>query len=601
MPMLGSVEVKSWRGRFIHAAIITVLVIGGLSMVHPFVVMLSGSVRSELDEADVELMPSFWGNDELLYRKFLETKYNQDVTTLNRAHGKRYFSFKSPVVQDRESRGDGLSGVEALQKYLVPSELPYHWQVLGGIYGINTVPENLREMRTRLADHFDRDLDAASRDFGSPVSSWQAVSLGVPDWTNQRYDHVRNELFRVYRAMLREAPPANVRLVSLTGHFLESIVYPKYGQTRVNAYNDKHAIDIGDYSEFYLPARVPGIDQPQLRAEWIEYVTEELNPSFVVVDGVTKDAYGNFVSALAEAGHDTDGDKGAEQTLQLPDGRTWLSGRARESYEAFLATQSIEKFRLVGPEYEFGQAELPIAMAALEYDYVMNHTKALRWQYTWRNYINVVDELVFQGRALINTVIFCTMAIVLAMLVNPLAAYAMSRYKLGSTYKILLFLMATMAFPPMVTLIPQFILLRKLGLLNTHIGLVLPLIANGYMIFLLKGFFDSLPTELYEAARIDGASEMHMFFHITMALSKPILAVLALGTFTGAYTMFLYPLLVAPDPDMWLISVWLFQYQQRVSSSGVYASVVLASIPTLVIFLFAQRTIMRGIVVPTEK
>lgn len=153
----------------------------------------------------------------------------------------------------------------------------------------------------------------------------------------------------------------------------------------------------------------------------------------------------------------------------------------------------------------------------------------------------------------------------------------------------------------MVTLIPQFILLRQLGLLNTFIALVLPLLANGYMIFLLKGFFDSLPQELYEAARIDGASEARMFFQITMALSKPILAVLALGTFTGAYMMFLYPLLVAPDPDMWLISVWLFQYQQRASSAGVYASVVIASIPTLIIFLFAQRTIMRGIVVPTEK
>src|SRR5690606_796220 len=100
---------------------------------------------------------------------------------------------------------------------------------------------------------------------------------------------------------------------------------------------------------------------------------------------------------------------------------------------------------------------------------------------------------------------------------------------------------------------------------------------------------------------IDGAGEFRMFFQITMALSKPILAVLALGTFTSAYTAFLYPLLVAPDQDMWLISVWLYQFTQRASSPAIYASVLIASIPTLVIFLFAQRTIMRGIVVPTEK
>ena len=92
-----------------------------------------------------------------------------------------------------------------------------------------------------------------------------------------------------------------------------------------------------------------------------------------------------------------------------------------------------------------------------------------------------------------------------------------------------------------------------------------------------------------------------MFFQIAMSLSKPILAVLGLGTFNAAYTMFLYPLLVAPDPDMWLISVWLFQYQQDASSAGVYAAVIIASVPTFMVFLFAQRTIMRGIVVPVEK
>jgi multiple sugar transport system permease protein len=144
-------------------------------------------------------------------------------------------------------------------------------------------------------------------------------------------------------------------------------------------------------------------------------------------------------------------------------------------------------------------------------------------------------------------------------------------------------------------------LLRKLHLLNTFTAIVLPLIINGHMILLIKGFFDSLPQDLYAAASLDGASETRMFFQISMALSKPILAVLTLNTFTAAYTMFLYPLLVASDQDMWLISVWLFQFQQRASSAGVYASVVIASIPTLIVFLFSQRTIMRGIIVPAEK
>jgi multiple sugar transport system permease protein len=161
--------------------------------------------------------------------------------------------------------------------------------------------------------------------------------------------------------------------------------------------------------------------------------------------------------------------------------------------------------------------------------------------------------------------------------------------------------MATIAFPPMVTMIPQFLVLQKLHLFNTFAALVLPMIVNGYMIFLLKGFFDSLPRELYEAACIDGAGEMRMFFGITMALSKPILAVLALSTFTAAYTMFLYPLLVAPQQKMWLISVWLYEFQQHANPPAVYASVVITSIPTFILFVFVQGTIMRGIVVPSEK
>ncbi len=129
----------------------------------------------------------------------------------------------------------------------------------------------------------------------------------------------------------------------------------------------------------------------------------------------------------------------------------------------------------------------------------------------------------------------------------------------------------------------------------------LPSIANGYMIFLLKGFFDSLPRELYEAARIDGASELRMFFQITLALSKPILAWVALGTFVGAYTNFLGALIVCPAQHMWLITVWLYQFEQQSTPAAIYAAVLIASIPTLMIFLLAQRTIIRGIVVPVEK
>ena len=158
-----------------------------------------------------------------------------------------------------------------------------------------------------------------------------------------------------------------------------------------------------------------------------------------------------------------------------------------------------------------------------------------------------------------------------------------------------------MAFPPMVTQIPAFLMLRDLGLLNTFAALLLPGLAHGYSIFLLKGFFDSLPRELYESAEIDGAGEWRMFWTLTMSLSKPILAVIALHAFTAAYTNFMFAMLTCQDERMWTLMVWLYKLQNESGDAVINASLVLAALPTLLVFLLAQRFILRGIVVPVEK
>ena len=92
-----------------------------------------------------------------------------------------------------------------------------------------------------------------------------------------------------------------------------------------------------------------------------------------------------------------------------------------------------------------------------------------------------------------------------------------------------------------------------------------------------------------------------MFYSITLSLSKPILAVVALGAFNGAWASFMYPLLVAPAEEMQVLAVWLYEFQQQATQPAVFASILITSIPTLIIFLITQRTIMRGIAVPAEK
>ncbi|MDP7400107.1 MAG: ABC transporter permease subunit, partial [Lentisphaeria bacterium] len=118
---------------------------------------------------------------------------------------------------------------------------------------------------------------------------------------------------------------------------------------------------------------------------------------------------------------------------------------------------------------------------------------------------------------------------------------------------------------------------------------------------LLKGFFDSLPRELYESAEIDGASEWRMFWQITMSLSKPILSVVALQAFTVAYSNFMFALLICQDESMWTLMVWLYQLTTRSGDGVMYAALLIAAIPTFLIFAFCQNIIMRGIVVPSEK
>ena len=240
-------------------------------------------------------------------------------------------------------------------------------------------------------------------------------------------------------------------------------------------------------------------------------------------------------------------------------------------------------------------------LSDLHYAKIMADKKHQRWEFMTRNFKTVFACIGLQGRGVINTVIYCVLAVLCALTFNPLAAYALSRFQLPSTYKILLFLMLTMAFPQMVTQIPNFLMMRELGLLNTFGALVLPGLANGYSIFLLKGFFDSLPKELYESAMLDGASETRIFLQITMSLSKPILAVIALNAFTHAYSNFMMALLICQDQKMWTLMPWLYQLQMSSCPAIIYSSLIIASIPTFLIFMLCQNVIMRGIVVPVEK
>jgi ABC-type glycerol-3-phosphate transport system permease component len=276
---------------------------------------------------------------------------------------------------------------------------------------------------------------------------------------------------------------------------------------------------------------------------------------------------------------------------------------AKAGWQQYLTAKytTIESLRKDYHIYYSSFEEIPYDCRTIDYFIFTDHQKDIFWEFIKRNYLKVLDLMLYNGRAILNTLIYCLLAIFTALIVNPLAAYAMSRYKMRSTYKILLVLMLTMAFPPMVMGIPNFVMLKKLSLLNTFWALILPAAADGYFIFLLKGFFDSLPKELFESATLDGAGEFRIFWQIAMSLSKPIMAVIALSAFNDAYRNFMFAFIVCQDEKMWTMMVHIYQLMQNSSPGVGYAALVIAAIPTFIVFVFFQNIIIKGIVVPSEK
>ena len=304
--------------------------------------------------------------------------------------------------------------------------------------------------------------------------------------------------------------------------------------------------------------------------------------------------------------------------------QTWAAGRWRNRIESVPASirKEATSFETLEPPLSSGgegrtiletfRAEaLPARYASLadgnlpqksaDRAFVRDHAGEIRREFATRNLRYVLDYVLLNGRAVWVTFVFCALAVLTSLVVNPLAAYALSRYPVRQSGAILVFLLATMAFPAEVAMIPSFLLLKDLGLLNTFAALVLPGAASGYMIFLLKGFFDSLPSELFEAGSLDGARETTLMWHVALPLSRPVLGYQALIAFMGAYGAFLYAFLVAQDSKMWTLTVWIYQLQNTAPKAVMMAAVAVAALPTLVVFLLCQRTILRGIVLPGER
>lgn len=288
----------------------------------------------------------------------------------------------------------------------------------------------------------------------------------------------------------------------------------------------------------------------------------------------------------------------------LPVGERILSS-SESRYQAFLLKKygSLEK---INQTYGWSLGRIEEAFPPFDTAYAVtfhNLERPLALDPVLSNYSIIAFYIMGRGNALIVTLVLVGLSVLCTLTINPMAAYALSRFNLKGKDKILLFALATMAFPAMVSAIPAYLLLRDLGLLNTFFALVLPGAANGMAIFMLKGFFDSLPQELYDAATIDGAREWQIFTVITLPMMKPILAINALHAFIGAYNSWQWALIICQKQSMWTLAVWMYQANQWWADRPwiVTAGFVIVSLPTLLVFLSCQKIILRGIILPSMK
>jgi len=211
------------------------------------------------------------------------------------------------------------------------------------------------------------------------------------------------------------------------------------------------------------------------------------------------------------------------------------------------------------------------------------------------NYIRLFDQTAI-GRWILNSIIIATSVTFLQLLTCSLAGYAFARGEFPGREVIFWIFMGTLMVPGTVTIVPLFILLSKFGWVDTYAALIIPAATSIFGTFLMRQFFLTIPRDYDDAALIDGANLLQIYYQVMVPLSKPALATLATLTFLGQWNAFLFPLIVTTKASMRPLTVGLATMVIQEGGAGVQmAGATLTFTPTFIIFLFMQRYVVQGI------
>ena len=222
----------------------------------------------------------------------------------------------------------------------------------------------------------------------------------------------------------------------------------------------------------------------------------------------------------------------------------------------------------------------------------------IRWlpsEPQWQNYVLPFQKTV--GRYFLNSVIVSGAQTLAPLLLCSMAGYSLAKFSYPGRTLAFVFILSTIMLPIQVTLVPSFLIIKELGWVNSYAGLIVPGLATTFGTFLMRQFFLSIPSEYIDAARIDGAAEVRIFWQIMLPMCRPALSALAVFSFTGSWNSFLWPLVVVNQDEMRTIPLGIVFYigEQRAPEYGqLLAVAVLATLPVLALFLIMQREFIRG-------
>jgi ABC-type glycerol-3-phosphate transport system permease component len=201
------------------------------------------------------------------------------------------------------------------------------------------------------------------------------------------------------------------------------------------------------------------------------------------------------------------------------------------------------------------------------------------------------------GRMTVNSIIIVVGATALIIVTSALAGYALSRPGLPFARIIMVFFLAAIMVPGESLLIPTFLTVRDFGLLNSYPGVILPMATDAFVIFVFERFFSQLPFEVLDAATVDGASEIQVFWRIVLPMSTPALAAMTTLVFIGAYDAFLWPLVILNGPEKMPLTLGLYYFatEQVTHYEYIITYSLLLTLPVLVMFLLGQKFFIRGL------